>query len=119
MTVLTGNRRKNMPVCFLRHTILYEMLECRVHVKVILMIPTEKEKAFVSSKVVTVPVQACRLLQAKFYNTFKNFQNQTGTNSATIHVKNSGWSASTFQDLPKKKKTKSNVDTAKLFILLQ
>ena len=47
------------------------------------------------------PVQACRPLQAKFYKTFKHFQNQRGTNSATMHVKNSGWSMSNFQDLPK------------------
>ena len=33
------------------------------------------------------PVQACRALQAKFYKTFEHFQNQRGTNSATMHVK--------------------------------
>ena len=45
------------------------------------------------------PVQACRPLQAKFYKIFKHFQNQRGTNSAKMHVKNSGWSMSNFQDL--------------------
>ena len=30
-------------------------------------------------------------------------QNQRGTNSATMYVKNSGWSMSNFQDLPKKR----------------
>ena len=52
----------------------------------------------------SLPVKACRFLQANFYKTFKIFQDQRGTNSATMHVKNSGWSASTFQDLPKKPK---------------
>ena len=50
------------------------------------------------------PVQPCRPLQAKFYKTFRHFQNQRGTNSATMHVKNSGWGMSNFQDLPKKKR---------------
>ena len=48
------------------------------------------------------PVQACRPLQAKFYKTFKHFQNQRGSNSATMHVKNSGWSITNFQDYRKK-----------------
>ena len=47
------------------------------------------------------PVQAYRPLQAKFYKTFKHFQNQRGSNSATMHVKNSGWSMSNFQDYRK------------------
>ena len=49
------------------------------------------------------PVQPCRPLQAKFYKTFKHFQNPGGTNSATMHVKSSGWGMSNFQDLPKKR----------------
>ena len=49
------------------------------------------------------PVQACRLLQAKFYKTFKHFQNQRVTNSTKMHVKNSGWSMSNFQELPRKR----------------
>ena len=49
----------------------------------------------------SLPVQAYRPLQETFYKTFKNFQNQRGSNSATMHLKNSGWSASTFQYLPK------------------
>ena len=36
------------------------------------------------------PVRACRPLQAKFYKTFKQFQNQRGTNSATMHEKKVG-----------------------------
>ena len=36
------------------------------------------------------PVQVCRPLQANFYKTFKHFQNQRGTNSATRHVKKVG-----------------------------
>ena len=91
-----------MAVCFLRHTISNKTLErCfRVHVNVIFNIQTEHEKVFVSSS----PVQACRPLQAKFDKTFKHFQNQRGTNSATMHVKIVfWWSKSNFQDLPKKK----------------
>ena len=53
------------------------------------------------------PVQACRPLQAKFYKTSKNFQNPRGTNSVTMHVKNSGWSMSNFQDLPNKRNPRS------------
>ena len=53
------------------------------------------------------PVQACRPLKAKFYKTFKHFQNQRGTNSATMHVKNRGWGMSNFQDLPKKRNPRS------------
>ena len=49
------------------------------------------------------PAQACRHLHAKFYKTFRHFRNQRRTNSATMHVKNSGWSMSNFQDLPKKR----------------
>ena len=49
------------------------------------------------------PVQECRPLQAKFYKTSKNFQNPRGMNSATMHVKNSGWSMFKFQDLPNKR----------------
>ena len=48
------------------------------------------------------PVQACRPLQAKFYQKkFKHRQSQSGTNSATMHMNYSGWSKSNFQDLPK------------------
>ena len=102
MNVVKGNgRRKNIPICFLRHTVSNEMLECRFrfHVNVILNIQMEHEKTLFLRK--SLPVQACRPLQAKFYKTFKNFQIQRGTNLATMHVKMSGWSASTFQDLPK------------------
>ena len=53
------------------------------------------------------PVQACRPLQAKFYNSFKHFQNQRRTNSATMHVKNSGLGMSNFQELPKKRNPRS------------
>ena len=53
------------------------------------------------------PVQACRPRQAKFYKTDEHFQNQRGTNSATMHVKNSGWGMSNFQDLPKNRNPKS------------
>ena len=53
------------------------------------------------------PVQACRPLQAKFYKSFKHFQNQRGTNSATMHVQRSGWGMSNFQDLPKKRNQRS------------
>ena len=56
----------------------------------------------------TSPVHTCRPLQAKFYKTFKHFQNQRGTNSATMHVKNSGWGMSNFQDLPKKRNSTSS-----------
>ena len=49
------------------------------------------------------PVQACRPLEAKFYKSFKYFQYQSGTNSAKMHVKNSGCGMSNFQDLPKKR----------------
>ena len=49
------------------------------------------------------PVQAFRPLHAKFYKTFKHFGNQRRKDSATMHVKNSGWSTSNFQDLPKKR----------------
>ena len=53
------------------------------------------------------PVQACRHLQAKFYKTSKNFQNPRVTNSATMHMKNSGWSMSNFQDLLNKRNPRS------------
>ena len=54
-------------------------------------------------------VQPCRSLQAKFYKTFKHFQNKLrGTNSATMHVKNSGWGMSNFQDLPIKRNSASS-----------
>ena len=48
------------------------------------------------------PLQECKALKAKFYKTFKDFQNQRVSNLATMHVKNSGWSMSNFQDLPNK-----------------
>ena len=71
MTVVTGNQCKNMPVCFLRHTISYEKFECRfrVHVNIILNIQTEHEKAFVSSKVVT-----CSSIYASSSKILQNFQ---------------------------------------------
>ena len=55
MTVVTGSGHKNMPVCFLRHTLSNEMLEFpfKVHIKVILNIQTEHEKTFDSLKVVS------------------------------------------------------------------
>ena len=53
------------------------------------------------------PVQPYRPLQAKFYKTFKPFQNKRGTNSTTMHVENSGWRKSNFQDLLKKQNTTS------------
>ena len=107
MTVVIGNQRKIMPVCFLRHTISNEMLECRfrVHVNAILNIQTEHVKNLRKS----LPVQAYGPLQAKFYNIFMNFQNPRGTNSATMHVKTVGGVHPLFKIY---QKTKSNVDTA-------
>ena len=61
-------------------------------------------------------VSVYRTIGPLVFKSFKHFQNHIGTNSATMLVKNSGWSMSNFQDLPKK--TKSNVDTAKRFVLL-
>ena len=90
-----------MPACFLRHTISNETLECRfrVHINVILKIQTESKKSLCLRK--SSPVQACRPLQANCNKTFKNFQNQRGAMSATMHVKISRWSTFNFQDLPK------------------
>ena len=96
MTVVTGDRRKNMPICFLRHTISNEMLECRFRVSL-----TSKRNinklSFLRSRYLFMHVGLFK--QSKIYTTFKNFQNQRGTNSATMHVKNCGWSESIFQDL--------------------
>ena len=49
------------------------------------------------------PVQACRPLYAKFYKTFKHFENQRRTDLATMHGKNSGSRTPNIQDLPKKR----------------
>ena len=54
------------------------------------------------------PVHLCRPLQSKFYKTFKHFQNQRGTNSATIHVKLVGGVCPSFQDIPKKRNPTSS-----------
>ena len=110
MTVPAVNRRKNMPACFLRHTISNENLYDALEFTLISSLTTKRNMKRFSLLPKSSSVQAFRPLQAKFYKTFKHFQNQRGTNSATIHVKNSGWSKSNFQDLRKKKK--SNVDTA-------
>ena len=90
MTVLTVNRRKNM---LLRHTISNGTLECRfgVYVNVTLKTLTSKrnmKKLSVLRR--SSHVQACRPIQAKLYKNFKHFQNQRGTNSATMHVKRVG-----------------------------
>ena len=103
MTVSTVNRRKTMPTCCLRHTISNETLEWRfrVHVNVILNIQTEHENVYVSSKVVT-----CSSMFSSSSKILQNFQALSESKryeSATMHVKNSGWSMSNLQDLPKKR----------------
>ena len=52
--VLTVSRRKNMPACYIRHTISNGTRgsRFRVHVNVTLNLQTEHDKPFISSKVV-------------------------------------------------------------------
>ena len=104
MTASTVNRRKIIPACF-RYVTQYQMKRLNDALEVTLTSSltdkrTMKKFSFLPN---SSPVQAFRPLQAKFYKTFKHFQNQRGTNSATMHVKNSGWSMSNFQDLRTKR----------------
>ena len=108
MIVSTVNRHKNMPVCF--YVTQYQMKRLN-NAKVSFTLtssltPKRNMKKF-SFLPKSSPVQACRPLQAKFYKTFKHFQNQRGTNSATMHLKNSGRGMLNFQDLPKKQNPRS------------
>lgn len=100
MTVSTVSRCKNRPSSFFRHTISNQTLGCRfkVHVNANLNIQTEHGKGFVSLKV----VHACRPLQAKTFQNLKRFQNQSGTNLPTMHIKTDGGVLSVFKIVDKK-----------------
>ena len=110
MIVSTVNQHKTMPVCFYVTQYQMKRLNNALSFTLTSSFTSKRNMNKFSFLPKSSPVQACRPLQAKFYKNFKHFQNQRGTNSATMHVKNSGWGMSNIQDLPKK--TKSKVDTA-------
>ena len=88
MTASTINRRKIIPACF-RYVTQYQMKRLNDALEVTLTSSltdkrTMKKFSFLPN---SSPVQAFRPLQAKFYKTFKHFQNQRGTNSASMHGK--------------------------------
>ena len=108
MVVSTVNRHKNMPVCF--YVTQYQMKrlnKAKVSFALTSSLTSKRNMKKFSFLPKSSPVQACRPLQAKLYKTFKHFQNQRGTNSATMHLKNSGWGMLNFQDLPKKRNPRS------------
>ena len=99
----TVNRRKNMPARF--YVTQYELkrLNDALEFTLTSSLTSKRNVKKFSFLPKSSPVKPCRPLQAKFHKTFKHFQNQRGTNSATMHVKNSGWGMSNFQDLPRKR----------------
>ena len=103
MTVSTVNRRKNMPECFYVTQYQLKRLNDAIEFTLTSSLTSKRNMKKFSFLSKSSPVQPCRPLQAKFYKIFKQFQNQRGTNSATMLVKNSGWGMSNFQDLPKKR----------------
>ena len=99
----TVNRPKNMPVCFFVTQYQMKRLNNALTFTLTSSLTSKRNMKKFPFRPKSSPVPACRPLQAKFYKTFKHFQNQRGTNSATMHVKNSGWGMSNFQDLTKKR----------------
>ena len=87
MIVSTVNRRKNMPVCFYVTQCKMKRFDNALRFTLTSSLTSKQNMKKFSFLPKSSPVQACRPLQAKFYKTFKHFQNQRGTNSATMHVK--------------------------------
>ena len=107
MTVLTVNRRKNMPACFLHHTISIKRLNAVLEFTLTSSLSSKrnmKKRSFLRNSSI---VQASRPLQAFFYKFFKHFQNQRGTKSATMHVKTVGGVRPIFKIYQKTNDTQS------------
>ena len=109
MTVSTVNRRKNMRACACFYVTQYQLkrLNDALEFTLTSSLTHKRNMKKFSFLPKSSPVQPCRPLQAKFYETFKHFHNERGTNSATMHVKNSGWGMSNFQDLLQKRNSTS------------